>query len=584
MISSTTVCLPSPVGPCFWDNEAHFRTQSQTVEPTQTLEYSARIPTRKQQRAIRLWAYTSREVVPSDNGRRFLMLRACARAIWYNCVRDSIPARAAVVLLATGRPVLPGIVAAAGSRELGCDGPNVVSIFTEDISMSSPRGGDRSRPRKERSSGVLERQPPHDFDAEIGVLGSIMLKPDVCDDIASLLRMEDFYDPAHSVLYAHMQEMHSAGKRIDVTLLVNELKKAGDYEKIGGAAFLGKVSQAVPNAAHAAFYAKIVREKSVFRSVIDASTEILVEAYGEEREAKDLVNHAEQMMFAIMDNRTVANVPGISDIMLAAMERIDARLRGALSDTSVETGFADLDKLTGGLHNSELVVVAVRPSMGKTAFAMNIAEHVALTQKIPTLFVSLEMSSMELADRLLCSVGCINSHRLRNGTLPQEDRRRLVAVAGKVSQGRLFVDDSPSRTITEIAAAARRVKRREKRLGLIVVDYLQLIEPDNPFDPRQEQVAKIARRLKGLAREIGVPVLCLAQVNRQAEDCAGTSPASEPPARIGCDRTGCGRRHVRAPRGILPAWRGAGGVRRAGGDHRGQATQRTDRRSRTRLA
>ncbi|MBM4092195.1 MAG: replicative DNA helicase, partial [Planctomycetes bacterium] len=384
--------------------------------------------------------------------------------------------------------------------------------------MSSPRGGDRSRPRKERASGVLERQPPHDSDAEVGVLGSIMLKPDVCDDIASLLRKEDFYDPAHGVLYAHMQEMHSAGKRIDVTLLVNELKKAGDYEKIGGAAFLGKVSQAVPNAAHAAYYAKIVREKSVFRSVIDASTEILVEAYGEQREAKDLVNHAEQMMFAIMDNRTVANVPGISDIMLAAMERIDARLRGALSDTSVETGFADLDKLTGGLHNSELVVVAARPSMGKTAFAMNIAEHVALTQKIPTLFVSLEMSSMELADRLLCSVGRINSHRLRNGTLPQEDRRRLVAVAGKVSQGRLFVDDSPSRTVTEIAAAARRVKRREKRLGLIVVDYLQLIEPDNPFDPRQEQVAKIARRLKGLAREIGVPVLCLAQVNRQAED------------------------------------------------------------------
>ena len=174
----------------------------------------------------------------------------------------------------------------------------------------------------------------------------------------------------------------------------------------------------------------------------------------------------------------------------------------------MDTGFSDLDKLTGGMHNKELVILAARPSMGKTALAMNIAENVAIDQQVPTLFISLEMSSMELADRLLCSVGRINGHRLRNGTLPQEDRRRLVATAGKVSNANLYVDDSPSRTVTEIAAAARRIKRRERRLGLIVIDYLQLIEPDNPFDPRQEQVAKIARRLKGLARELDAPVLC----------------------------------------------------------------------------
>ena len=184
----------------------------------------------------------------------------------------------------------------------------------------------------------------------------------------------------------------------------------------------------------------------------------------------------------------------------------------------METGFADLDTLTGGLHNSELVILAARPSMGKTAFAMNIAENVSVNQAVPTLFVSLEMSSLELADRLLCSVGRINGHRLRNGTLPQDERRRLVAIAGKLSQAKLYVDDSPSRTVTEIAAAARRIKRREGRIGLIVIDYLQLIEPDNASDPRQEQVAKIARRLKGLARELEAPVLCLAQVNRQAED------------------------------------------------------------------
>jgi replicative DNA helicase len=200
------------------------------------------------------------------------------------------------------------------------------------------------------------------------------------------------------------------------------------------------------------------------------------------------------------------------------MDRIEARLKGEHTLGGVETGFADLDQLTGGLHNSELIVLAARPSMGKTALAMNIAEHVAMTLQAPTLFVSLEMSSVELADRLLCSVARVNGHRLRNGTISHEDQARLVEKAGQLSQAPLFVDDSPSRTVTEIAAAARRVRRREGRLALLVIDYLQLIEPDNSKDPRQEQVARIARRLKGLAREMDVPVLCIAQLNRQAED------------------------------------------------------------------
>jgi replicative DNA helicase len=184
----------------------------------------------------------------------------------------------------------------------------------------------------------------------------------------------------------------------------------------------------------------------------------------------------------------------------------------------VETGFTDFDQLTGGLHNSELIILAARPSMGKTALAMNMAEHAAIQLQTPVLFISLEMSSIELADRMLCSLAKVNGHRLRNGTISAEDRARLVEKAAEISQAPLYVDDSPSRTVTEIAAAARRIRRREGRLGLIVIDYLQLIEPDNSKDPRQEQVARIARRLKGMARELEVPVLCLAQLNRQAED------------------------------------------------------------------
>lgn len=386
--------------------------------------------------------------------------------------------------------------------------------------MSSVRRVDKGKrkPASSASGSILSRQPPHDAEAELGVLGSMLLKPDVCDDVAALLRPDDFYQEAHASLFEHMMEMHTEGQSIDVTLLVNRLKKAGVFDKIGGAGFLARVSQAVPNAAHAMFYAKIVREKSTYRALIDVGTDMLQKAYEEATEARELVTAAEQAVFAVMDERVFSNVASIREVLIQALERVDARMRGEHSANAVETGFADLDQLTGGLHNSELVILAARPSMGKTALAMNIAEHASMVQQAPTMFVSLEMSALELTDRLLCSVGRINGHRLRNGTLPQEDRRRLVDVANKISKAKLFVDDSPSRTVTEIAAAARRIKRRQGRISLIVIDYLQLIEPDNPSDPRQEQVAKIARRLKGLARELEVPILCLAQVNRQAED------------------------------------------------------------------
>ncbi len=386
--------------------------------------------------------------------------------------------------------------------------------------MSAVRRVDAAKGKSASASpgSILSRQPPHDMEAELGVLGSMLLKPDVSDDVATLLRADDFYQEAHAQLFEHMMEMHTGGQRIDVTLLVNRLRKAGIFEKIGGAAFLARVSQAVPNAAHAMYYAKIVREKSTYRALIDVGTDMLQQAYDETSEARELLTHAEQSVFAVMDDRVFSNVASIRDVLIEALERVDARMRGDHTTNAVETGFAELDQLTGGLHNSELIILAARPSMGKTALAMNIAEHASMAQQAPTMFVSLEMSALELTDRLLCSVGRINGHRLRNGTLPQEDRRRLVDVANKISQAKLFVDDSPSRTVTEIAAAARRIKRRQGKIALIVIDYLQLLEPDNPRDPRQEQVAKIARRLKGLARELEVPVLCLAQVNRQAED------------------------------------------------------------------
>jgi len=384
--------------------------------------------------------------------------------------------------------------------------------------MSAVFRRDAPEPAHRPTSELLDRQPPYNLEAEAGVLGSIILNPNVCDDVALILRPNDFYDVANRTLYEHMLAMHESGRKLDPTLVVEELKKAGDYERIGGAAYLARTFQSVPNYAHAAYYASIVREKSTYRSLIDASTEILRDAYGESLESKLLLSQAEQKIFGILDSRGSSAIASINEILHEAMDRIDARMQGTHALGGVETGFTDLDSLTGGLHNSELIILAARPSMGKTALAMNIAEHVATHALIPTLFVSLEMSAIELADRLLCSVARVNGHRLRNGTISNEDRQRLIDKAAEISRTKLYVDDSPSRLVSEIAAAARRIRRREGELGLIVIDYLQLIEPDNARDPRQEQVARIARRLKGLARELETPVLCLAQLNRQAED------------------------------------------------------------------
>lgn len=385
-------------------------------------------------------------------------------------------------------------------------------------------GGTRERRRSRRDGdarnptvAVLDpRDRPANVDAERAILGSILLKPDVCDDVALVVRPEDFSDESHQLLYRHLLELHDAGKRIDATIVVERLKTQGDFERIGGAAALADIVQAVPHAAHAAHYASIVRDKALLRSLIDAGTDILRDAYDAADEPRQLLARAEEKIFSILERRSSAEAKPIQSVLEEVMVRMDARMKHEHTIGGVETGFTDLDSLCGGLHNSELVILAARPSMGKTAFAMNIAEHASINLKQPVLFVSLEMAALELADRLLCSAAQVNGHRLRNGTISQEDRRRLVQKSSEIGSAPLFIDDTPSRTLTEIAAVARRLKRKQG-LSMIVIDYLQLIEPDNPRDPRQEQVARIARRLKGMSRELDIPVLCLAQLNRQAE-------------------------------------------------------------------
>ncbi|MGL6225666.1 MAG: replicative DNA helicase [Thermoguttaceae bacterium] len=369
---------------------------------------------------------------------------------------------------------------------------------------------------------LTEHGPPHSLDAEKGVIGAILIDPLVCDEVTTIVRADDFFSDANKCLFRHLQEMHSSGSGIDLTLLLARLEQAGELDEIGEEAYLAEVVEQVHVAAHAPHYAAIVRDKAILRELIHTSAEILRSAYEPSLTPREIVNQSEEKIFALSDARNSNHVFQINDVIMETFALIDARA-GGVSD-GVFTGFTDFDAMTGGLHPGELVILAARPSMGKTALATNIADHAAASQKVPTLFVSLEMSRIELAQRMLCSRGKIDSHKLRGNFLSSAERQLLIKASNELSSAPFFVDDSPSRTVTEIGAVARRIKRQENTLGLIVIDYLGLIQPDIPTDPRQEQVAKIARRLKGLARELQVPVLCLAQLNRQTETTKDNRP------------------------------------------------------------
>lgn len=393
-----------------------------------------------------------------------------------------------------------------------------------ESSASSPSRSRRDDPHGERGARpMFDRAPPADVSAEQAVLGGIMLRPSVCDDVVLVLQPSDFFRESHQIVYEALLSLHEEGKSIDAALLVDRLRSVGKLEFVGGIPYLAELQNAVPTAANARYYAEIVRKNSTYRAIIATATDVVSDAYNQELDAEALLSSAEERIFAIRDGRGTGEQATIGDVLREVMTRIDARMQGDHALGGVETGFRDFDALTGGLHQGELIILAARPSMGKTALALNIAEHISIELSRQVLFVSLEMSRLELGDRLLCSRAEVNGQRLRNGQIGADERRRLVDQAAIVSQAPLIVDDTPSRTLSEIAAVARRLQAKAP-LDMICIDYLQLIEPENPRDPRQEQVARIARRLKHLARDLKVPVVCLAQLNRQTEASRDNKP------------------------------------------------------------
>ncbi len=366
----------------------------------------------------------------------------------------------------------------------------------------------------------LDRIPPQSEEAERGLLGSMLRDNEIISEVILLVRREHFYFDANQKIFQAIVDLFDTGQPVDLVILANKLRELQQLEDVGGYAYLGDLWNAAPTAANAEYYARIVREKSITRRLIHTSTEILRDAYDQAYAPEEMLGRAESQILKIAEEGSTSRALTLAEVLKEAYNRIDARSgRDHLSLSGLGTGFVDLDNITAGLQNSELIILAARPSVGKTAFSLNIVRNIVVEEHQPVLFVSLEQSRIELAERLLCCQARVDSHKLRRGHLGSEDMQKLIAAGDILRQARLYIDDTPGQTMLRIAATARRLARPDHgQIKLVVIDYLQLIEPENRRDPRQEQVAQISRRLKFLARELNIPVMALAQVNRSSED------------------------------------------------------------------
>jgi replicative DNA helicase len=380
-------------------------------------------------------------------------------------------------------------------------------------------GSGPGRAQRPDATALGDRLPPQNLEAERSVLGSVLLDNDVLHEIVPMLGVSDFYRDVHQTIYQAIRDLYDQGKGIDAITLADELIRRDQFDKIGGDELLREIVDSVPHAANAKYYAGIVREKSIGRQLIDSATEIIRDGYSNQYTAQELLESAERKVFAIAEEQIQGDTLDLKDVITKAMDRIAERASsGGHAVTGVASGLIDLDDITGGFQAGQLVVLAARPSMGKTALALNICEHAATLGKSPVLFVSLEMGHMEIAERLLCARSRVDGYKLRTGmSLGSREIGHLTKAWNELMKdAQIFIDDTPARNMLQITASARRLRLREK-IGLIVVDYIQLVDSEDSRDSRQEQIAKISRRLKTLARELEIPVIALSQLNRAVE-------------------------------------------------------------------
>ena len=361
--------------------------------------------------------------------------------------------------------------------------------------------------------------PPHSVPAEQSVLGGLMLDNDAWDQVADRVGENDFYRRDHRLIFAAIRDLAENGKPFDVVTLAERLEKNRQLNDAGGLAYLGALAKETPSAANIRAYADIVREHSVLRQMVRVGTDIANAAYFPEgRESAELLDFAEQQVFQIAEqgNRGRRGFTRIKDLLTQAVDRIDHLFQLDNPITGVPTGFTDFDEMTAGLQPSDLVIIAGRPSMGKTTFAMNIAEHAAIKHKVSTAVFSMEMPGEQLAMRMMSSLGRIDQHKVRTGKLEDDDWPRLTSAVSILAEAPLFIDDTPALSPTDLRARARRLKR-EHDLGLIVIDYLQLMQVTGSRDNRATEISEISRSLKALAKELHVPVIALSQLNRSLE-------------------------------------------------------------------
>ena len=358
--------------------------------------------------------------------------------------------------------------------------------------------------------------PPQNIEAEESILSAILIDNDALLDVIEALGPEDFYRTGHQKIYEAITDLFDRAEPVDLVTLANKLKEKGQLEVVGGASYLARLVDTVPLAVNARHYAKIVHDKASLRRLIEKANAIVKRCFEERGEAEDVIDFAESAVFELSEQKARQSFYPLSKIILGNIETLEENQGNRSLVTGVPTGFNQLDNLTSGLQNSDLIILAARPSMGKTALALNIARNAAVDGNIPVAVFSLEMSKEQLSLRMLCSEARIDSSRLRGGFFSMEDWHRLTDAAGILSESPIYIDDSPSLSAMEIRAKARRLKM-DKNIGLIIIDYLQLMQGRSSAERRDLEISEISRGLKALAKELELPVMALSQLNRMLE-------------------------------------------------------------------
>jgi replicative DNA helicase len=363
---------------------------------------------------------------------------------------------------------------------------------------------------------ILEKLPPQNLEAEMAVLGSMLIDSEAISVAAEILESGSFYKDTHRKIFKGILELYNANKAVDLVTLTNELRRSSSLDEIGGASFLTVLVNAVPTAANINHYVSIVKEKSILRTLINNATKIVSLCYESEGNIDEVVDSSEKFIFEVSDRKTQGGYLHLKEIIKDSIETIDTLYQKKAHVTGIPTGFIDFDIKTAGLQNSDLIIIAGRPSMGKSALALGMLEYAGVVEKIPVAVFSLEMSKEQLAQRLLCSHARVDANKVRTGYLVASDWPRLTAAAGKLSEAPIYIDDTPAISVMELRAKARRLKAHQD-IQMIILDYLQLMRGSVSIENRQQEISEISRSLKALARELNIPVVAISQLSRAVE-------------------------------------------------------------------